>query len=804
MFYKLCQVAVPVPLDGPFTYKVPAALESQVVPGVRVIVPFGARKLTGVVTGFPGQAPPEGWKEDGLKEVERVLDTAPALTEELLRLGRWVADYYLAPEGEVFRAMLPLGVEVETRRVVRLTAEGASFVSPVVDALRRRALPEASLQRRFGLTEGDLRKLERAGVIERVSEARDRREREHMLVTLQEAAPPGPGQAPPASTPVGKREQRVVQMLISAGAPAPASELAAQARVPAALLRRMASRGLLTILPAPSSSPAALAIRPSDHALNPEQQAAIASIRELLRRREFGAVLLQGVTGSGKTEVYLEAIADVTRGGGTALMLVPEIALTPAMAEQFRSRFGDAVAILHSAFAGRERSREWRRVRNGDARVVVGTRSAVFAPLERPGIIIVDEEHDPSYKQEETPRYNGRDVALVRARDVGAVAVLGSATPSLESRYNAASGKFRLLELGERVEGRPLAEVQIVDMRRDFLERKKAEVFSRPLMQQVRRRLEDREQVILLLNRRGYSAVVLCRTCGAAVQCANCSISLTYHRRENRLICHYCGYWTAVPKACPQCGSEHIYFLGQGSEKIEALVAERFAGARVVRLDRDTAKGKQQYERILRDFRDAKYDILVGTQMIAKGHDIHRVTLVGVISADVALGLPDFRAAERTFQLLTQVAGRAGRGELPGSVIIQTFFPDHYAIRCAAAQDYSAFFEKELRFRRVMHYPPFAALANILIRSPKLELAVKWSGALARRLAETKWPGVRVLGPAAAPLARLKQEFRYQFLVKSERRDTLHGLLKECRSFARAQEFPPTAMIVDVDPLTLL
>ncbi len=801
---KLCQVAVPVPLDGPFTYRVPESLEPLVTPGVRVIVPFGARKLTGVVTEFPAREPRDGWKRNGLKDLERVLDAAPVLSEELLRLGRWVADYYLAPEGEVFRAMLPLGVEVEMRRMVRLTADGARFVAPFVDALRRRPLPEAALRRRFGLTEADLRKLERGGVIERVSEARDRQdrqERQKALVTLPESAP---GDAAPA----GKREQRVVQLLISAGAPMPAAELAAQARVPAALLRRMAARGLLRIeggiKATGKNAYPTVTVRPGGLVLDARQQAALAVIREMLARRRFAAALLYGVTGSGKTEVYLQAIAEVVGGGGTALMLVPEIALTPAVAEQFCSRFGDSVAILHSGFPGRERSREWRRARNGQARVVVGTRSAVFAPLERPGMLIVDEEHDPSYKQEETPRYNGRDVALVRARNCAAVAVLGSATPSLESRYNAASGKFRLLELSERVEGRPLAQVRVVDMRQEFLERKKAEIFSRALAEQIRQRLEAREQVILLLNRRGYSSVVLCRACGAAAQCANCSISLTHHRRENRLVCHYCGYWTAVPKVCPQCASEHLYFLGEGSEKIEELVAERFTGARVVRLDRDTARGKRQYERILGDFRAGRYDILVGTQMIAKGHDIHRVTLVGVITADIALGLPDFRAAERTFQLLTQVAGRAGRGELPGAVIIQTYFPEHYAIRCAAAQDYPAFYEKELRFRRVMHYPPFTALANILIRSPKLELAVKWSGALSKRIAEGKWPGVRVLGPAAAPLAKLKQEYRYQFLVKSERRDTLHKLLADCRAFARTSELPPTAMIVDVDPLTLL
>jgi len=798
---------VPVPLEGTFTYEVPPKLAGLVAPGVRVLVPFGGRKLAGIVTEFPATVSAEQAAVE-LKQIEQVLDEAPVLNDELLRLGHWVADYYLAPEGEVLRSMLPLAAESEVRRMVRLTPAGVHFASPVTDALRRRPVAEADLRRRFQLAADDLRKLEAEGIIERVSEARARRERLNPLVALSGDASP--------DVRLTRREQRVVQLLISAGGPLPASELAGQAVVPAALIRKMAERGLLRIQADAGAQawtgpggPAApplhpLAIRPSDHTLNPQQQAVVDTLRGLLQQKAFAAVLLYGVTGSGKTEVYMETIAEVVRNGGTGLMLVPEIALTPAMAEQFQSRFGPTVAILHSAFAGRRRSREWRRVQGGEARVVVGTRSAVFAPLDRPGIIIVDEEQDHSYKQEETPRYNGRDVALVRARNANALAVLGSATPSLESRYNAATGKYRWLELGERVEQRPLPQVEVVDMRQEFLERKKTAVFSRALVAQVERRLADRQQVILLLNRRGYSAVVTCRSCGTTMQCANCSISLTYHRRENSLLCHYCDYRAPVPQVCPQCSSEHLYFLGEGSEKIEALVAGQFSNARVVRLDSDTAKGKQQYESILRDFRDGKYDILVGTQMTAKGHDIHRVTLVGVVSADIALGLPDFRAAERSFQLLTQVAGRAGRGDIPGTVIIQTYFPDHYAIRYAAAHDYPAFYEKELRFRRVMHYPPFTALANILLRSQKLELAVKWSGALSRRLAGGNWAGVRILGPAAAPLARLKQEFRYQFLIKSERRATLHKLLRDCQAFARAEQWPATALVIDVDPFRLM
>ncbi len=427
----------------------------------------------------------------------------------------------------------------------------------------------------------------------------------------------------------------------------------------------------------------------------------------------------------------MSAIDAVVAERRSALLLVPEIALTPAMAGQFFSRFGNKVAILHSAFTDVERTEQWRRIRSGAASVVVGTRSGVFAPVQNLGLIVVDEEHDGSYKQEESPRYNGRDVAIVRAQAAGAVVVLGSATPSLESRYNAERGKYRLLELPGRIEARPMPAVKLVDMREEFLETRKQNTFSRQLIDAVTERVENREQVIVLLNRRGFSSFVACRACGDRVQCINCSLTLTFHKRDRRLLCHYCGYAQKVPQVCPKCSSDHIYFLGLGSERVEEELHRDFPAARIARLDRDTVTGKRQYETILQQFREGSYDILVGTQMIAKGHDIPNVTLVGVVSADIGLGMPDFRAAERTFQLLTQVAGRAGRGSIPGVVLMQTINPDHYAIRMAAAQDYQAFYEKELGFRRMMHYPPFSAMANVLVRSEKQEMAMRMSSDLA-------------------------------------------------------------------------
>jgi primosomal protein N' (replication factor Y) len=473
------------------------------------------------------------------------------------------------------------------------------------------------------------------------------------------------------------------------------------------------------------------------------------------------------------------------------------------VAGQFYARFGDRVAILHSAFTDAERADQWRRIRAGGASVVVGTRSGVFAPVRNLGLIVVDEEHDSSYKQEETPRYHGRDVAIVRAQAANACVVLGSATPSLESRFNATSGKYTLLEIPDRIAARPMPTVQVIDMRQEFLETRKHAIFSRALLEAIRERLENNEQAMILLNRRGFSSFVACRACGERVQCINCAVTLTYHRRDRRLLCHYCGYAEKVPSVCPKCTSEHVHFMGSGSERIEDELHGEFPEAKIARLDRDTVTGKRQFEDILQNFRERNFDILVGTQMIAKGHDIPNVTLVGVVSADVGIGMPDFRAAERTFQILTQVAGRAGRGHLPGVVYMQTINPDHYAIRFAAQQDYRGFFEKELQFRQFMKYPPFAAMANMLVRAAKQEDALRMSTELGHHITPAP-ENMKIMGPAEAPVPRLKAEFRYQILIKSGSRKDLNALLRRAREFARAQKWNATALVVDVDPLTLL
>ncbi len=578
-----------------------------------------------------------------------------------------------------------------------------------------------------------------------------------------------------------------------------------QLMVPRTTLQSLVRRSIVELTEEPATfRMSGLKPRKLEFLLTPAQKAALEQITRAVDERQFLPMLLHGVTGSGKTAVYLSAMQAMLAKGRSAILLVPEIGLTPAMAADLHEVFGDEVAILHSALTDDERAEQWKRIRIGESHIVVGTRSAVFAPVLDLALIVVDEEHDHSYKQEETPRYHGRDVAVMRAKMTNAVVVLGSATPSLETYYNAQQGKYRLIELAERIERRPLPEVEILDMRDEFQRTKKDEVISRKLVEEIGERLERNEQVMVLLNRRGYSAFVLCRECGDTVQCKNCAIAMTYHKREHRLVCHYCGFVRPAPRTCPKCGSEYVQYLGTGSEKLEQILHGLFPQARIGRLDRDTVRGRDDLERILSALHAGEIDLLVGTQMIAKGHDIPNVTLVGVVGSDAALGFPDFRAAERTFQLLTQVAGRAGRGETPGKVVLQTFFPDHYAIQFAAAHDYKGFYEKEARFRSWMHYPPFHTVSNVLVRSAKLDEALTWSGILGKWFEATRLQGIRVMGPAAAPIVRLKTEYRYHFLLKSASRERMNNALRAMLAHAVEQKIPRTNLVVDVDALSLL
>ncbi|HYP13255.1 MAG TPA: primosomal protein N' [Bryobacteraceae bacterium] len=797
-------VSLPVPLDQAFTYLLPETLRHRVKAGSRVLVPFGSRKLTGVVVRTHSDQP-----QGSVREALRLLDEEPVFEPHMLRLGEWIAGYYCAPLGEVLRVMAPLAGEVRNSTVYSLTEAGRDVSRQVVlladseepstvilQLLEQRPLSSSYLAKKVPDAPRLLKSLIKKGWVaaEQVHADRDpaRAGSARLRVSLGLKSPEGK---------LPKPQRELLAFLELHPGSHNLKELDDTLKDASQSARALARKGYVQIETEPVSF-GSHPFRPRP-TLNAHQQRVYDQVESALQQRGYSAFLLHGVTGSGKTEVYLRAIDAALALGRNALLLVPEIALTPAMAGQFYHRFGEVVAILHSAFHDAERADQWRRIRSGSARVVVGTRSGVFAPVQNLGLLIVDEEHDSSYKQQDSPRYNGRDVAVMRAKAADACVLLGSATPSLESRYNTDRGKYRLLSLPERVEARPMPDVELIDMREEFLETRKQATFSRKLVTNVQDRAANGEQVMLLHNRRGFSSFAACRSCGHRVECVNCSVTLTYHRRDRRMLCHYCDYAERVPRVCPKCGSEHVHFLGVGSERVEDELHEQFPKARIARLDRDTVAGKRHFETILSGFRDGSYDILVGTQMIAKGHDIPNVTLVGVVSADIGLGMPDFRAAERPFQLLTQVAGRAGRGHLPGQVLVQTINPDHYAVRLAAAQDYDGFYEKEMHFREQMRYPPFSALANVLLRSEKKEEALRMSGEVARLLTPPP-PNMRVMGPAEAPVPRIKNEYRYQMLVKSTDRKALNATLRELRRYATENKWSPVALVIDVDPISLL
>jgi primosomal protein N' (replication factor Y) len=528
------------------------------------------------------------------------------------------------------------------------------------------------------------------------------------------------------------------------------------------------------------------------------------ALEDITSSHGFHPVLLHGITGSGKTEVYMRAAQHFLAAGKSSLILVPEIGLTPQLTDRFAARFPGKTAILHSSLTKRQRIDEWLRIYNGNAPIVIGTRSAVFAPLADLGLIVVDEEHETSYKQEEVPRYNARDTAVMRAKVARAVAVLGSATPSMESFRNAEADKYHRITLTKRVEDRPLPDVEIVNMREEYAAAGKQVVFSRTLLDAITTRLARSQQTMILLNRRGYAAFLLCRHCGFTFQCSACSVALTYHRTIDKLMCHYCGLARRPPARCPECDSEYIHYVGEGTERLESDLKELFPDVRIGRVDRDTMRHMRDFERVLGGFRSGEIDILVGTQMIAKGHDFPRVTLVGVLGADAPLALPDFRAAERTFQLLTQVAGRSGRGVEPGEVIVQSYFPDHYTFQLAVHQRFEDFYSRESRYRKAMFYPPFTSLAGIMVTDRDPSRAAQMARDVGEFLDSIRSDAVRILGPAPAPLERIKRVHRHQLLIKSSSRTTLHGMLERLQRYIEDKKIGATKVIIDVDPISLL
>ncbi len=842
-----CEVALPVPIDRTFTYAVRE--DQQPVRGARVIVPFRSEKLIGVVMSVGGTAPADfevrylesvldqNGNQDGNQDGSRGSEDGPLLSESLLALGEWMAQYYLAPLGEVLRGMLPLVAEVRRTVYYRITDLGRDVLAGSLDGdgfMSKRAgksggklspeeqdMPRRILERLSGgepVKVSTLRTATAASLavlaamvrkkwIARETSAmeRDARRTERFAVLLPETRLPS----------LTHNQQSILAELAACGGELPLAELRKK-ELSSSTLQTLVRRGLVRIDERPMAFRlGGIEASAGPLRLNEPQTETLASIASALGG--FHAFLLHGVTGSGKTAVYLAAMRRALDRGLASILLVPEIGLTPQTVGLVDAAFGTKVALLHSALTPEERSEQWRRIRRGEAPIVVGTRSAIFAPVPNLGLVLVDEEHDQSYKQEETPRYNARDVAVMRAKLGNAVVVLGSATPSLESWQNSAPqkdarSKYTRLEMKQRVKQRPLPEVELIDMRREFQETGHEHLFSRRLIEETHQSLDRGEQAIILLNRRGYSFAVMCRACGAKLECQNCAIALTHHkpsedglaREGQRLECHYCGYRRTVPARCPQCDSEHLYYLGAGSEQGEERLTEIFPTARIGRMDRDTVRGRHDLERLLARLHSGEINLLVGTQMIAKGHDIHGVTLVGVVGCDHALSMPDFRAAERVFQLMTQVSGRAGRGELPGRVVVQTYYPDHYAILAASKHDYSSFVERELKYRRWMHYPPFGVLANVLVQSPKLEEAASWSATLGKWFQQKALEGVRVLGPCTAPVARIKGIYRFHLILKAASRKALNAVLRDMLAHADEAGVPRRNIIVDVDAQRLM
>ena len=829
MSLLVASVAVPRPVRRLFTYLVPPALAPRCRRGVRVVVPFGRRKLTGYLLDVVEGAEPSGLPGN-LRPIEQVLDPEPVLDETILGLTRFAADYYVASLGEMIRCALP-GMKAAMRQVVSITPEGRAALEAGGGVLHDAALPAVAadplareilgvvleftsvrgaairledLKRRVGprFKARDLARLRQAG----------------FLVVSEIAASPGPRphleehailrQGGALADARGRRQIQILHVLKEAGGRQEVRELLRLSGATRATLRTLEKHGLVGVeaeetLRRPAALEMPLLSLP-DVTPTPDQEMAIEAIGGALAAGTFATFLLHGVTGSGKTEVYLRSIEAAVRSGRKALYLVPEIGLTPLLARRMRSRFGEVLALLHSGLTDGERYDEWRRIRDGRVDVVLGARSAVFAPIPDLGLIVADEEHDASYKQDEHPRYNGRDLAIMRGKTARAVVVLGSATPSMESWFHARRGHYRLLTLPGRIGSAGLPPVERLDMRQEFQETGRETILSRRLLAALQDRLRLGEQSLVLLNRRGFSTFALCRACGEQIQCRHCSIPMTLHLRQRRLRCHYCDAGREVPGACPACGSAHLHFGGTGTERLEDVLKASLPGARVERLDRDTARGRGSVEALLTRFERGEIDVLLGTQMIAKGHDFPNVTLVGVLAADALLGLPDFRAGERAFQLLAQVAGRSGRGEREGQVIVQAYYADHHAIRFACEHDFNGFAAKELAYRRALNYPPYSVLATVLVKDRVFERARAQAARVGEVLRGLAGRRLQILGPAPAPLERLRGEYRVQLLVKAGSRKEMQAALAATLAELDRKKVRVENLVIDVDPMSTL
>lgn len=772
-------------VDRPFHYLIPANLQGILKPGYRVIVPFGAQTLVGYVIRILDHS-----EVDEVKPILRLLDEEPLLTREMVELALWLSDHTYSRLADALRCVLPAGIHIKSEKYAILSVEPESIADFLV-GFDERAPKQAAVLRYLIEAEGEalfdsimeatgcgtasITALADKGYVtvrHRWTDPKVRVKR----VQICRLNLPGKEAAAwiESNEKRAPKQAAVVSHLLRGTRELTATALAARAGTSPSTVRALEEKGLVRRYwkevyrdPYEGDLATELPLNP-----NPDQAEALRQISEALDNARYDVFLLYGVTGSGKTEVYLQAIAKALEAGKQAIVLVPEISLTPQTVRRFKRRFGDRVAVLHSALSAGERFDEWRRIRSGDADIAVGARSAVFAPFTNLGLIVIDEEHEQTYKQEEMPRYHARDVALWRAAKHEAVVILGSATPDVESNYMAEIGTYKALFLPQRIEDRPLPRVEIVDMR-DELRSGNRTILSRRLREAIGQRLQRREQMIILLNRRGYATCVLCRECGHVLQCANCRVSLTYHQADNVVRCHYCGFEGPVPKLCPECRGQYLRRFGVGTQRVEEVLKHEFAGVRILRMDMDTTRRKGAHRAILDRFGRGDADILLGTQMIAKGLDFPNITLVGVITADTALNIPDFRAGERTFQLLTQVSGRAGRGDKEGQVIIQTYTPDHYSIQAAARQDYTAFYRQELAFRQELAYPPYSRLARVLVSGLEEKVVIKTAHLVTDTLREQAHAldlsaKLSILGPSPAPLSMVRNRYRWHTLLKGQ------------------------------------
>ncbi|MGI8384515.1 primosomal protein N' [Robertmurraya sp. P23] len=772
----IASVIVDVPAkqtDRPFDYRIPEHLEGVITPGMRVVVPFGPRKIQGFVISVQPSS-----EFEKLRDIIAPMDIIPVLNEELLQLGDWLSEETLCYRISAYQVMLPAALKAKYEKKIRMTTD-LNLLPQVLQKVF-----EKSQIVSFDTIEKDAWKVLQKEIaskhvefIYEVKERVNKKKRKYVMPHMNEEEL---SDSLKLLSIQATKQREIIEFFLANPDPVPLQQLMNLLNTSSSAIKGLVNKGMLReeeveVYRDPYEN--RVFERTQALPLTPEQSIAITPVLQTIEEDLHQVFLLYGVTGSGKTEVYLQSIQRVLEKGKEAIVLVPEIALTPQMVKRFKGRFGDEVAVMHSGLSTGEKYDEWRKIQRKEVKVVVGARSAIFAPFENLGIIIIDEEHETSYKQEENPRYHARDVAIQRAKKYGCPVVLGSATPALESFARAKKGVYELLTLPSRMNSGPMPHVEVVDMREELREGNRS-MFSRVLMEKLKDRLEKQEQTVLFLNKRGHSSFVMCRDCGYVVNCPDCDISLTYHRFSERMKCHYCGYESLVPTQCPECQSEYIRYFGTGTQKIEEELGKVLPEARVIRMDVDTTSKKGAHEKLLTDFGDGKADILLGTQMIAKGLDFPKITLVGVLSADTMLHIPDFRSSEKTFQLLTQVSGRAGRHELTGEVIVQTYTPEHYSIQFAAQQDYDLYYEREMQIRKLHHYPPFYYISLITVSHENLMKVVSVTEKITGYIRKSLSPEAIVLGPVASPIPRIKNRYRYQCLIKYKREPQLGRAIK--------------------------